>query len=79
MAIRIRTASRTIDEADVGARRRTRPPAWVVRRSLDETNRPVGFFACECDRPDCAYTVPLTAAEYDAIRPAPILSRAHRP
>jgi hypothetical protein len=56
----------------------------VLRRSSNEgrrhlfglTHRLIAF-VCECSREACYETVPLTAAEYDARRPGPIVLDAH--
>jgi hypothetical protein len=36
-------------------------------------------FVCECRRRDCIKGVMLSADEYDALRPAPILAEGHSP
>jgi hypothetical protein len=49
------------------------------RRHFFGTTSPVIAFVCECDRDACFETAKLSAAEYDAIRPGPILAPSHRP
>jgi hypothetical protein len=55
-----------------------RHEADVLREQLGRTGRMIGLFPCECRRTDCVLTVPLTAHEYDSIRPRSIEARAHR-
>lgn len=55
-----------------------RTGADVLREQLGRSSRMVGLFPCECGRAGCVLTVPLTAHEYDAIRPRTIEARVHR-
>jgi len=40
------------------------------------TNRRIAF-VCECDLAACYDTVMLSAAEYDALRPGPVVADGH--
>jgi hypothetical protein len=47
------------------------------RQRFGETGRRLAL-VCECGDPACSQTVILTVAEYDAIRPGPVLHESHR-
>jgi hypothetical protein len=69
-----------VRQAPAGANGASATPsaADLVRDELVRANRPIAFFACECGDPACVFTVPLTARDYDRIRPAAIRARVHR-
>lgn len=46
------------------------------REIFGRTHRLIAF-VCECDAATCYETVRLTAAEYDALRPAAVLADGH--
>ena len=46
------------------------------RHAFGTSGREIAFI-CECDRDSCLETVLLTAEEYDAVRPGPILTPGH--
>ncbi|HSL64209.1 MAG TPA: hypothetical protein VK874_06070 [Gaiellaceae bacterium] len=46
------------------------------RRQFGTPGRPIAF-VCECGDPDCREGVILTGAEYDALKPRPIVRRGH--
>lgn len=55
----------------------TRKASNDGRREIFGNTHRVIAFVCECGAQSCYETVRLTAAEYDRLRPAPVLASGH--
>lgn len=71
------TSRRTVSPENHHYTREQRRLSNIGRREIFGLTQPQIAFVCECERSACYETVLLTAAEYDALRPGPVVTPAH--